>query len=77
MKQATQLALIGTISVVVVLTINLIFCEFMHVEPSTYFYIIIQITNLFGMVTLVNFFYKLYQKQNQKLQADNTNQFKE
>ena len=77
MKQATQLALYGTISVVVVLTINLIFCEFMHFEPSTYFYIIIQITNLFGIATLVNFFYKLHQKQKQKINNENVNQFKE
>ena len=77
MKQATQLALIGTIAMVVVMIGNLIFYQLMHLEMDMYIYNIGQIIDLLGMATLVNFFYKLYQKQNQKLQVDNTNQFKE
>ena len=75
MKQATQLALIGTIAMVALQMIGLLSNYFGYFGEA--FYTVKQILDISASATLVNFFYKLYQKQNQKLQADDTNQFKE
>ena len=75
MKQATQLALYGAIAMVIFQIIGLFSQYFGYFGES--FYTVRQIFDLFGMATLVNFFYKLNQKQTHKINNENVNQFKE
>ena len=75
MKQATQIAFYGTIAMVIFQIIGLFSQYFGYFGES--FYTVRQIFDLFGMATLLNFFYKLNQKQEQKLKTDNVKQFKE
>lgn len=70
MKQATQLALYGTIAMAFVQIVNFIFGY--NGEISFY----LRIIDLFGMITLVNFFYRLNQKQQEKIEK-NSDGFKE
>lgn len=69
MKQATQLAFYGTIAMVLVQIVNLI-----GLYGEIYIYI--RIIDLLGILTLVNFFYKLNQKQQEKTEK-NSDGFKE
>ena len=69
MKQATQLAFYGTIAMVLVHIVNLI-----GLYGEIYIYI--RIIDLLGILTLVNFFYKLNQKQQEKTEK-NSDGFKE
>lgn len=70
MKQATQLALYGTIAMAFVQIVNFIF----GYSGEISFYL--RIIDLFGMITLVNFFYRLNQKQQEKIEK-NSDGFKE
>ncbi len=70
MKQATQLAFYGTIAMVLVQIVTYIFG--FGGEIYTY----LRIIDLLGLLTLVNFFYKLNQKQQEKTEK-NSDGFKE
>ncbi len=69
MKKHTQLALIGTIVMAISQLFNLvILLDFLIVDVGL-IHFLFPIINLLGMLSLVNFFYQLYQKQNQKINA--------
>ncbi|WP_395074097.1 hypothetical protein [Flavobacterium sp.] len=66
MKQATQLAFFGAIAILierVIYLINNIF-EFIAFDPKIY--IVLNTIEVLGFVAIANFFYVLYQKQNNK-----------
>ena len=66
MKQATQLAFYGTIAIIIARAIYLL----NYIFPSSIFgseiYIVLNTIEVIGFVSIVNFFYILYQKQNNK-----------
>lgn len=68
MKKHTQLALIGTIVMAISQLFNLVISRNFD-SSGELFYFLFPIINLLGMLSLVNFFYQLYQKQNQKINA--------
>jgi hypothetical protein len=68
MKKHTQLAFIGTITMVIAQILN--FLSFRIFESSfDMIYPIIQFVDFFGMLSIANFFYQLHQKQNQKINS--------
>lgn len=68
MKKHTKLAFIGTIAMTLAQLFNIVFSRIFS-SSGELFYFLIPIIDLFGMLTLVNFFYQLYQKQNQKINS--------
>ena len=66
MKQATQLAFYGTIAIIIARAIYLfkdIFDLNIFVSKT---YIVLNTIEVIGFVSIANFFYVLYQKQNNK-----------
>jgi hypothetical protein len=76
MKQATQLAFYGTSAMAVSTIISFFFNQYFGFGGETIYYIT-QIIDLLGMISIANFFYKLNQKQSQKIKNNDSNEFKE
>ncbi len=66
MKKHTQLAFIGSISMVIVQILSFLIFRISGFG-SDIFYYLVQIVDVLGMLSIANFFYQLYQKQNQKI----------
>ena len=66
MKQATQLAFYGTIAIIIARTIYLLNNIFTLNIFDSKTYIVLNTIEVIGFVSIANFFYVLYQKQNNK-----------
>ena len=66
MKQATQLALYGAIAILIERVIYLINNIFALSIFDQQIYIVLNTIEVIGFVSIANFFYVLYQKQNNK-----------
>lgn len=66
MKQATQLAFYGAIAILISRAIYLLNNIFTLIIFDSKTYIVLNTIEVIGFVSIANFFYVLYQKQNNK-----------
>jgi uncharacterized protein YacL len=71
MKNHTQLAFFGTIAMVIAQIISFLSYRIFESYGDIIYYVV-QFVDFFGMLCIANFFYQLYQKQNQKINSVTT-----